>query len=65
MLTTFKKLILNKIGSLSSIKHVIIYANQDGNSKLTNAIIERKLKVLATTRNWNTVNKLMELMLNL
>lgn len=43
----------------------IIYANQGGNSKLTNAIIERKLKVLATTRNWNTVNKLMELMLNL
>lgn len=43
----------------------IIYANPGGNSKLTNAIIERKLKVRATTRNWKTVNKLIELMLNL
>jgi len=32
-----------------------------GNSKLTNNLIEAKLKVPATTRNWRTVNKLLEL----
>ena len=33
-----------------------------GNSKLTNALIEKKLGVRATTRNWATVNKIDELM---
>jgi uncharacterized protein (DUF1697 family) len=32
-----------------------------GTSKLTNALIERKLGVSATSRNWNTVTKLLEL----
>jgi uncharacterized protein (DUF1697 family) len=32
-----------------------------GRSKLTNTFWEKKLKVAATTRNWNTVNKLLEL----
>lgn len=32
-----------------------------GNTKLTQKYIEKKLNVIATTRNWNTVNKLMEL----
>ncbi|RKR08324.1 uncharacterized protein (DUF1697 family) [Flavobacterium sp. 90] len=41
----------------------IIYPNPTGNSKLTNSIIESKLKVKATTRNWKTINKLIELML--
>ncbi len=32
-----------------------------GNTKLSNAYIERKLKVTATTRNWKTVLKLQEM----
>jgi uncharacterized protein (DUF1697 family) len=32
-----------------------------GNTKLTQKYIEKKLNVIATTRNWNTVNKLIEL----
>ena len=32
-----------------------------GESKLSNTFFEKKLKVQATTRNWNTVNKLLEL----
>lgn len=40
-------------------KHAyIIYPDGQGNSKLTNAIIERKLGVPGTARNWNTVLKL-------
>jgi uncharacterized protein (DUF1697 family) len=32
-----------------------------GNSKLSNNYFENKLKVIATTRNWNTVNELIRL----
>lgn len=32
-----------------------------GTTKLNNGFFEHKLKVTATTRNWNTVNKLVEL----
>jgi uncharacterized protein (DUF1697 family) len=32
-----------------------------GETKLTNAFFEKKLGTTATTRNWNTVNKLVEL----
>lgn len=32
-----------------------------GETKLSNNFFEKKLKVRATTRNWNTVNKLLEL----
>ncbi len=32
-----------------------------GNTKLNNSFWERRLKVGATTRNWNTVTKLLEL----
>lgn len=32
-----------------------------GNSKLSNNFFENKLKVIATTRNWNTVNELIRL----
>ena len=35
-----------------------IYPEGQGKSKLTNALIERKLGVAATARNWNTVLKL-------
>lgn len=36
----------------------LIYPDGQGNSKLTNALIERKLGVAGTARNWNTVLKL-------
>jgi uncharacterized protein (DUF1697 family) len=32
-----------------------------GETKLSNTFFEKKLKVTATTRNWNTVNKLLEM----
>ena len=35
--------------------------NGYGNTKLTNTLIERKLKVQATTRNWKTVNEMIRL----
>jgi len=35
--------------------------NSYGETKLSNKFFENKLKVSATTRNWNTVNKLLEL----
>lgn len=37
------------------------YCNGVGKSKLTNDLIQRKLKVIGTARNWNTVQKLLEL----
>jgi uncharacterized protein (DUF1697 family) len=41
---------------------VFLYCpNGYGRTKLTNSFFESKLKVVATTRNWNTVNKLVEL----
>lgn len=39
----------------------IFYPDGMGRSKLDHALIERKLKVMATGRNWNTVNKLLAL----
>jgi uncharacterized protein (DUF1697 family) len=33
--------------------------NGYGNTKLSNAAIEKKLSVVATTRNWKTVNTLL------
>ena len=40
---------------------VFIYCEKYGITKLNNSFIERKLKVCATTRNWKTINKLMDL----
>ena len=37
------------------------YANGAGRTKLTNTVLERRLGVAATTRNWRTVNALAEL----
>lgn len=43
-------------------KEVYLYCPDGyGNTKLSNTFFENKLKVIATTRNWNTVNKLVEL----
>ena len=39
----------------------LFYPNGTGRSKLSNNLIERKLGITATTRNWRTVNKLVEL----
>ena len=39
----------------------IEYGSGMGQSKLTNALIERKLGVTGTARNWNTVTKLLEI----
>jgi uncharacterized protein (DUF1697 family) len=36
--------------------------NGYGNTKLTNALFEKKLKVTATTRNWRTVTELYQIM---
>jgi uncharacterized protein (DUF1697 family) len=38
------------------------YFDSAANTKLSNALIENKLKVRATTRNWNTTLKLMALL---
>lgn len=37
------------------------YRDGAGNSKLTNALLERRLGVTATSRNWNTITKLADL----
>jgi len=39
----------------------IYYSEGQGRSKLTNVYIEKKLKVMGTARNWNTVTKLLEM----
>jgi uncharacterized protein (DUF1697 family) len=57
----FKKFDFNKDNYIIINKIIyIVYDDPGGNSKLTNAIIESKLKVRATTRNWKTVNKLVD-----
>jgi len=39
----------------------VLYKTKQSQSKLTNNLIEKKLKTQATTRNWKTVLKLLEL----
>jgi uncharacterized protein (DUF1697 family) len=43
----------------------LYYTNGYGRSKVNNNFFERKLKVAATTRNWNTISKLHELVENI
>ena len=48
------------------IKHKEVFLHTPagyGGTKLSNNFFEKKLKVKATTRNWNTVNKLLEMAL--
>ena|ERR1035438_2972098 len=40
----------------------IYYANGAGKSKFTTSYIEKKLGIIATARNWNTLEKMLELM---
>lgn len=43
-------------------KEVYLYLpNGYGRTKLNNTMFEKKLKTSATTRNWNTINKLLQL----
>ena len=43
-------------------KEIYLYLNLGaGKTKLTNNLLENKLKLKATSRNWNTLNKLIEL----
>lgn len=45
-----------------SAKEIYLYVpNGYGETKISNTFFEKKLKVNATTRNWNTVNKLSEM----
>ena len=47
---------------LISTKEVYLYCpNGYGKTKLNNNMFEKKLKTVATTRNWKTINKLLEL----
>jgi uncharacterized protein (DUF1697 family) len=39
----------------------LFYANSAANTKLNNVVIENKLKLKATSRNWKTVHKLIDL----
>ena len=39
----------------------LFFSNGLGRTKLSNTLMEKKLKVMTTTRNWKTVNKLYEL----
>jgi len=46
-------------------RYIYLFApNGYGKAKLNNNFIENKLKVFGTTRNWKTVNKLLELSIN-
>ena len=47
--------------AVKSTEVFLLCPNGYGVSKLGNAFLEKKLGVTATTRNWNTVNKLIEL----
>ena len=49
------------------IDHVIYchYEQGYGRSKMNNTFFEKQLKVRATTRNWRTMNKLLEMGINL
>jgi uncharacterized protein (DUF1697 family) len=46
-------------------KEIYLLTEGYGNTKLNNNLIEKKLKLLATTRNWNTVQKLLEMLQSL
>jgi len=58
---------LNEIKNIEfkfSIENNVVYISCEkgyGNSKLNNNLFENKLKVSATTRNWKTVKKLLEM----
>ena len=52
----------NDIALLSGEVMYLKYDSNAGNSKLSTNLIENKLKVTATSRNWNTTLKLLDLL---
>lgn len=42
-----------------------LYGNGAGNAKITNQVLEKKLKVTSTSRNWNSTSKLRDLLLRM
>ena len=53
--------IQNDVAILDGDVMYLKYFNGAGNTKLSNALIENKLKVVSTSRNWNTTLKLLEM----
>lgn len=51
----------NDVFTISDRFLFLKYGDSAANTKLDNKIIEKKLKVTATTRNWNTTNKLFQI----
>ena len=47
--------------SVSGREIYVYCTNGYGQTKLDNGLFERKLKVIGTTRNWRTINKLIEM----
>jgi Uncharacterized protein conserved in bacteria len=45
-----------------SIEVYLYFPNGYGRTKLNNAMFEKKLKTVATTRNWKTINNLLEIL---
>jgi uncharacterized protein (DUF1697 family) len=65
--------LIDKINPFDFLPDRFIFYNREiylncasgyGTTKLSNTFFENKLKVKATTRNWNTVKKLLELAFN-
>ena len=61
---------VEEIAKFKAVNDEVVYADKEiylhipdgfGKSKLTNNILERKLKVTATTRNWKSTQKLLEI----
>lgn len=61
---------IEDIAKYKAINDEVVYSDKEiylympdgfGKSKLTNNVLERKLKVAATTRNWRTTQKLLEM----
>ena len=61
---------VEEIAKFKASNDEVVYADKEiylhipdgfGKSKLTNNVFERKLKVTATTRNWKTTQKLLEM----
>jgi uncharacterized protein (DUF1697 family) len=51
---------LKELVEIRGAEIYLYYPDGVGRSKLTNAVIENKLDVAGTSRNWNTVTKLVE-----
>ena len=60
---TIEILVANSDDEFQLIENAIyLYCpNGYGNTKLNNNLFEKKLKIATTTRNWNTISKLVEL----